>query len=110
MLDHFVATAELAVSVYHPADLRDEYQAGQRAQRGAIESTDGVWRYFVHGLGCAYRTPDGNSIDLDVDYEPDRMPVFDVGRITKYGSESGLPVPPDEAIEQAATELANRSL
>jgi hypothetical protein len=38
------------------------------------------------------------------------MPVFDVGRITKYGSESGLPVPPDEAIEQAATELANRGL
>ena len=71
-----------------PATLHSASNRGQEAEIGAVDSPNGTWQWWRHGLDIEYRSPSGIRVDLSF-IGGKGWAVFDAGTIAKFATFNG---------------------
>jgi hypothetical protein len=86
----FIDDVRRAVMVGDPTSLLEGRRRHNR-QHGTLDSPEGTWQFWMHGIGCMYSTPNGTFVDFDFHPGADHRlrPMFDVGFIELYAKRNG---------------------
>ena len=88
LIKEFQATVSKATSLfqkYRGFSNISEWRQQQMKPTGSVDEAN-LYRYYFHGIGCAFHFPDGDVIDWDWGLDG-RIDGFDFWRLSRFWEE-----------------------